>query len=150
MQEPDVWLAVASTLALVGVAWQLVLALRDGIESMDSFLATKNALMAEERERIRSSVPRWRVGKRRRELAAVEGLPREALTESELRTERRFDRQGYAWAVVLTGALIATIASWFALLSGKLVGSGARPEFRAIDQLDYQQTPGWAGLRAQR
>ena len=73
---------MASTFAFGGVAWQLVLALGDGIESMDSFLATKNALMAEERERIRRSVPRWRVGKRRRELAAVEGITREALTES--------------------------------------------------------------------
>lgn len=118
VQDGNLWLAVASTLALAGVGWQLALALKDGVDSMDSFLAAKNALMREERARIRDSVPRWRVRKRRRMLKAVEGDARQALTTNELKTERRFDRQGYAWALVSAGALVATIGSWLLVCGG--------------------------------
>jgi hypothetical protein len=107
-----VWIALAATLALVGASWQVVLAFLDGIESMDEFLSAKNALMREERARIRASVPRWSVLRRRRELRKVEWLAQDAMTERELNIERRFDRQGWAWAFVVAGALVATIAAW--------------------------------------
>jgi hypothetical protein len=118
VQDGNLWLAVASTLALVGVIWQLALALKDGVDSMESFLAAKNTLMREERARIRDSVPRWRVRKRRQMLKAVEGNARQVLTIQELNIERRFDRQSYAWALVSSGALVATIGSWL-LVSGR-------------------------------
>lgn len=118
VSDTDLWLALATTLALAGAAWQVVLALVDGIESMEQFLAAKNAIMREERDRIRRAVPSWRLLKRRRELKNVEGRARGAMTENELRLERRFDRQGYAWSLVVAAALMATIASWISVFAG--------------------------------
>lgn len=112
------WLAIASTLAMVGAGWQVVLAFLDGIESMDAFLGAKNALMREERGRIRESFSRWRLLRRRNELGKVEALAREAMTERERRLERRFDRQGMAWAFVMVGAMMATAVSWIAVAAG--------------------------------
>lgn len=103
---------MASTLALVGASWQVRLAFLDGIESMDDFLGAKNALMREERSRIRAPVPRWKLMRRRQELTKVESLAQDAMTELELRRERRFDRQAYAWGFVVAGTVLATIDGW--------------------------------------
>lgn len=115
MDNAILWLALGSTASLAGVAWQVWLALQDGIDSMPAFLAAKNALIADEVVYIRASVPRWRVIKRRQLLSAVEPSVRQALTAEELYAERRYDRSGSAWSLIGAGALVACLGSWLAV-----------------------------------
>lgn len=115
--SPIFWLAVASTLAFVGAVWQCVLALLGGIESMEDFLGDQNRIVREEKTRLLAHVPRWRLFKRRRTVHEILADADLVLSEDERKRSRAYDRQGWAWSWVITGALIASIVSWIQFAS---------------------------------
>lgn len=112
MINSQAWYAVAATAALVGAAWQCLQALLGGIKSMDSFLGAHNELLRDERARIRSKIPAWRIRRGRAAVREMERGARQVLTSNELELSNAYDRQAGPWSWVLVGALIAAVASW--------------------------------------
>lgn len=90
----------------------MVLSLLQGIGSMERFLGAHNAIRREEQDRIRGTVPRWRLFRRRRMAKALVNEMDDLLTADELRLDRGYNRQATGWAFIMVGALIACGASW--------------------------------------
>jgi hypothetical protein len=107
------WLALGETVAVVGTFWQTRSAVLVSAQSMDSFLVARNELFAEQRANIRSRIPRWRYLGRRRAIKDLELEMGDALTESERRLLRNFDRETWGWSALFVAALVVCIVGWF-------------------------------------
>lgn len=112
LTSPPFLLAIAATSALVGSVWQCVLAVLNGVESMEDFLGAHNRLIRDERNRLLATIPSWRLLRRRRASRLVLAEAKLVLTRDELKRNNAYDRQAWAWSCVITGALIASIVSW--------------------------------------
>ncbi len=112
MDTGPLWLALAATSGAIGAGWQTVTAVLFEIKSMDAFLGAHNEIIREERARIRSSIPSWRLRKRRRALKAATKEALDVLSPSELELSRRYDLQSYGWSFVVIAALIACVVAW--------------------------------------
>jgi hypothetical protein len=84
----------------------------EGILSMDRFLAAQNALMREERTRIRARTHRWQFVKRRQEIKKLRIELSDILTPEEQTLDRAYNRQARGWSPLFIGALVLCIVSW--------------------------------------
>lgn len=103
--------ALGSLLVLIGTLSQMVLALQNGIRSLESFQADVNRVVQEERDRRYQQIPRWRLGKRRKVLKELIKESGDLLTREEKWASTSFDRQANGWAFLVVGSLIALVCT---------------------------------------
>ena len=106
------WVPIASLFGLVGAFMQARMAFLGHLDSMSEFLRAHNELTDEQQIRVRGSVARWRLLKRRRLLNQARLDANIALTPSEQRKLKRYDGDITAWSTVLVAAIILTIAAF--------------------------------------
>jgi hypothetical protein len=112
ISNPLIWIACGLTSVLFGSVWQMVVAISYELKSMESFLAAKNQLFLEERTRIRSSIPRHRMLKRRKAVKALIPEMDGVLSVDELSRQTNYLNQVVGWSAIVVGTLMGTIATW--------------------------------------
>ena len=104
-------IAVGSLLVLIGTVFQMVIALQNGIRSLEDSQSDLNRVVRNGRGRRYREVPRWRLRKRRTLLKQHIRESGDPLTPAEKWTSDSFDRQAFGWGFLVVGSLIAFIAS---------------------------------------